>query len=92
MISIGNQNRQAATIVTYPNPATNEIRITIPATWQGKKVIYEVISNNGQVIKRSIAAFGSITESINVSSLAPGFYIARVICNGETSQQKIIKR
>jgi len=92
MISFGSQNRQAATIVTYPNPATNEIRITIPASWQGKKVIYEVIGNNGQVIKRNIAAFGSMTESINVSSLAPGFYIARVICNGETAQQKIIKR
>ena len=32
------------------------------------------------------------TESININSLAPGFYIARVICNGETAQQKIIKR
>jgi len=92
MVSFGNQNRQAATIVTYPNPATNEIRITIPATWQGKKVTYEVIGNNGQVIKRSIASFASQTESININSLAPGFYIARVICNGETAQQKIIKR
>jgi len=92
MITIGNQNRQAVAISTYPNPVGNELRITIPTNWQGKKVTYELLGNNGQAVKRNVVASANQTESINLTSLAPGFYIARVICSDESAQQKIIKR
>jgi len=32
------------------------------------------------------------TETISMNSLAPGFYIARVTCEGEAAQQKVVKR
>lgn len=92
MITIGSQNKQAVAILTYPNPVTNELHITIPPNWQGKKVTYELLDNKGQAAKRKAVASANQTESINVASLARGFYIARVICSDESAQQKIIKR
>jgi hypothetical protein len=92
IITISNQNRQSLSVQTYPNPVSSELRITIPSGWQGKKVVYEVINSNGQPAKKIMTGNASQTETINVNSLAPGFYIARAICEGEIAQQKIIKR
>jgi hypothetical protein len=66
--------------------------VTIPTNWQGKKVSYELLNCNGQTMLRNITSTGSQTESMNVNTIAPGFYIIKVTCNGETAQQKIIKR
>jgi hypothetical protein len=91
IVTIGKQNKQGITLLTYPNPVSNELRITIPITWQGKEVTYESVSNNGQVAIRNVAGSASQTEAINVNCLAPGFYVVKVICNGEMDQQKVIK-
>ncbi len=91
MVRIGKQNDKLITINTFPNPVSSELRVTIPNTWQNKKVNYEVYANNGQIMYRSEAAAASQTETINVGRLAPGFYIVKVSHNGETAQQKIIK-
>jgi hypothetical protein len=86
------KNEQSISILTYPNPVSTELRVTIPTNWQGKKVSYELLNSNGQVMLSNITVTGSQIESMNVNSLAPGFYIVKVSCNGETSHQKIIKR
>lgn len=91
-IRIGKRNEQSISILTYPNPVSAELHVTIPSSWQGKKVSYELLNSNGQVMQRNIAATGSQTESMKVNSLTPGFYIVKVTCNGETAQQKIVKR
>lgn len=91
VIRIGKATGNSITIQTYPNPVTSDLRITIPANWQNKKLVYEVITLNGQSVKRTEAANSSQTETINVSSLAPGMYLVRVNCEGQTAQQKIIK-
>ena len=80
------------TILAYPNPVANELRISIPNNWQGKKVNYEVVNVNGQTAKRMVVANSSQTETVDLSSLAPGFYMVKVACNGEVAQQKIIKK
>ena len=77
---------------TYPNPAVNELKVTIPAVWQSKVATYEVVNTNGQVARRVVTGNSSQTETINVSSLAPGFYIVKVTCEGQTALQKIIKQ
>ncbi len=84
--------KQGITLSTYPNPAVNELKITIPAAWQSKKVTYEVVNTNGQVARKIVTGNSSQTETINVASLAPGFYIVRVICEGQIAQQKIVKQ
>ncbi len=92
IIRISKQKEETVSIVTYPNPVSNEVRITIPANWQNKKVVYEVYAANGRMIKRSETASSSQTETMNVSSLSAGFYIVRVSFEGQTAQQKIVKQ
>lgn len=92
VVRFGNDNPQTVTVLSYPNPATNELKITIPTSWQSKQVKYELISNNGQSVIKSESMNSSQTETINVSKLAPGFYVARISCGNEVAQQKIIKQ
>lgn len=92
VIRIGKDNNQGIAILTYPNPVTNELRVTVPASWQGKKVSYEVLSNNGRLTIRTESGNSSQTETINVSNLNTGIYMVRVSCNGETAVQKIVKQ
>lgn len=91
MITLGSQNKQVISILTYPNPVTNELHITIPTNWQGKKATYEVLDNNGRTARSKVVASANQTESISVANLPRGFYIARVICDDESAQQKVIK-
>jgi Secretion system C-terminal sorting domain len=73
------------TLLTYPNPASNELRITVPANWQNKKLVYEVVALNGQLMKKKEANSSSQTETVNISSLSPGMYMVRVSCEGQTA-------
>lgn len=91
-IRITSKNQSNVTLLTYPNPASNELRITVPASWQNKKVVYELYTANGQAVRRTENANSSQTETLNISTLAPGFYMVRVSCNGEVAQQKIVKQ
>lgn len=92
VIRIGKGSENNISILTYPNPVANDLRITIPANWQNKRAVYEIFNANGQVARRVETGNSSQTENINISSLAPGFYIVKVSCNGETSQQRIVKQ
>ena len=86
------ENGQKISVTTYPNPVSNELRVTISSNWQNKKVVYEIINTNGQVSLSKQIANSSQTETINTGNLVPGFYIARVTCDGVTTQQKIVKQ
>lgn len=83
--------KEGINVTTFPNPVANELRITIPATWQHKKVVFELYSANGQAVSRTENANSSQTETINVNRLSPGMYLILVKCNGATAQQRIIK-
>ena len=85
------EDLQLVSITTYPNPVSNELRITVPADWQNKKVVYEIVNGNGQVAKRTQSSNSSQTETINTSDLSAGFYLVRVSCETISIQQKIIK-
>lgn len=92
MIHLSKRAGAELSLLTYPNPASSDLRVTIPAQWQGKKVAYEVISQNGQVLISTQNAAASQTENLNISKLPTGYYAVRASCNGETAQQKIIKQ
>lgn len=92
MVRIGKQNEKLITINTFPNPVTSELHITIPDTWQNKMVSYELFNCNGQRVITNKATSASQNETINVSKLAPGFYVVKVNCSNEMIQQKIIKQ
>jgi hypothetical protein len=87
-----NVSSATATISAYPNPVTNELRITIPANWQNKNVSYEMISLNGVIVKQQVNAHASQTETLQVNNLQSGNYIVRLRAGDETAVQMIAKR
>ena len=91
-IRISKQADSNMTIIAYPNPVTNELRITIPASWQNRKVTYELIGTNGQRISKTENGCSNQTETMNVTGLVTGCYIISVSCDGGTLEQKIIKQ
>jgi len=91
IIRLSKQKEGFISILTYPNPASNQIYVTIPASWQNKKVVYELINALGHLSQKKEMKNSNQTETLNISQLTPGFYIIRVSCDGETAQQKVIK-
>lgn len=92
IIKLSSKSMTTSSIMTYPNPVSSELRITIPADWQSKKVSYEIYTLGGKLVNKLEKTSSSQTESVNMSSLGSGMYIVRAICNGEMAQQKIIKQ
>lgn len=92
IIRLTKMKENTVSIVTYPNPVSHELRITVPSGWQNKPVIYEVYAINGQVARRIQSASSGQTETLNVSTLAPGLYVVKVTCEGTVAQQKIVKQ
>ncbi|MDP4263993.1 MAG: T9SS type A sorting domain-containing protein [Bacteroidota bacterium] len=78
-------------MVTYPNPVSSELRVTVPAAWQGKEVLFEIFNQSGQKVKALNSSSSSQTETIQVNDLSKGFYIVKASCGGDITQQKIIK-
>lgn len=91
IIKLGDAAQQLS-LITYPNPAAQELKITIPASWQNKKVVYEIFSISGQVAKKMETANSSQTETLNISQLNSGLYFVKATCEGETAQQRIVKQ
>ncbi|MBL7737870.1 MAG: T9SS type A sorting domain-containing protein [Chitinophagaceae bacterium] len=90
LIRIGKKGEEVK-MVTYPNPVTHELRVTVPATWQGKEIMLEVFNQSGQRVKAVRNGAASQTETIAVNDLTKGFYVVKASCNNETAQQKIVK-
>ena len=76
---------------TFPNPVVNEVRITIPEGWQGKHVVYEVYTSNGQLVKRFQNKSATQTETVNMQTLQPGTYVIKAMNDTEIASQRIIK-
>ncbi|HUR66039.1 MAG TPA: T9SS type A sorting domain-containing protein [Chitinophagaceae bacterium] len=92
VIRMGRGKENNISILTFPNPVQNEVRITIPAAWQNKTVSYEVFNATGQVIKKMQTSASSQTETISLSTMASGFYMVKASCGAESAQQRIVKQ
>ncbi|MBI1343186.1 MAG: T9SS type A sorting domain-containing protein [Terrimonas sp.] len=90
VIRIGKQN-ESLNVSTYPNPVVNDVRITVPANWQGKEVSYQIYNMGGSMVKTVRNSNASQTEIINMNDLSRGFYVVKVQQGSEVAQQKIIK-
>jgi hypothetical protein len=78
-------------ILAYPNPATTDLRITLPSAWQNKQVVIDLINTNGQVAKHVVCSSAGQTQELNISDISVGLYIVRASNGVETSVQRIIK-
>jgi hypothetical protein len=92
IIRLSKQAAAIASIETYPNPASNELRVTVPAQWQGKQVTYEMFTASGAVAKKLTTNNSSQTETFDITQMAQGFYMVKVTCGTETATKKIIKK
>lgn len=80
------------TVQAYPNPVVNELRVTVPATWQNKQVSYELYNMNGSLVKRISNNNASQTETLNVKELGTGTYVVKAYTQDESASQRIVKR
>jgi hypothetical protein len=90
IIRLGHQE-ELVKLTTYPNPVANELRVTVPGSWQNKPVVIEMFNQAGQRLKATAVPNASQTETINVSDLGKGFYVIKASCGTEIAQQKIVK-
>ena len=86
------QHNNGMSIVAYPNPATDQLLVNLPAAWQGSKMMAQVTNINGAVVKTVQFSNVNQTERIGVQQLAPGMYTVSVVCQNQTLQAKIMKQ
>lgn len=90
VIRLDEQGNQSE-VVTYPNPAKNDLRITVPTSWQDQKVVFDFYNVNGQIVKHIVNNRAGQTENLNVADIAEGLYIVRATKGEETAVQRIVK-
>lgn len=91
IIRIGKQTTTSG-MTAYPNPAISDLRITIPADWQGKKIKFEMYDIAGKLTMSLIKSNASQTELINIKDVHAGFYIVRASMGEQATQQMILKK
>lgn len=79
------------TVVAYPNPVVNDLRVTVPQGWQTKQVVMDLYNMNGQVVKHFSTGNASQTEVLNVVDMPAGMYVLKASNGTEVASQKILK-
>jgi hypothetical protein len=79
------------TVVAYPNPVVNDLRVTVPQSWQTKQVVMDLYNMNGQVVKHFATGNASQTEVLNVVDMPAGMYVLKASNGTEVASQKILK-
>ena len=75
-LSVTNTNTQAVCVNIYPNPATDEVNISIPTNWNTYTI--EVFDLSGKLV-----AYQQSNSVLNVSKLSVGNYIVRVVSGND---------
>ena len=76
-------------ISTYPNPTTSDATLRVEGLNADAQVI--MTNTNGQIISTKTLAKGQTEMRIETSGLAAGVYYIRVISDGVTRTEKLIK-
>jgi hypothetical protein len=90
LVRLGADQLQTAVLI-YPNPAVNELRITIPNAWQNKTIVYSVYNSGGSLVKQRIEENAGQTETLPLLGLPSGLYLVNVVNGSQTAVQKLIK-
>jgi hypothetical protein len=88
---IRNTDDKDASITTFPNPATNQLRVAIPNDWQNQPVTYSIYNISGGVVKNKVCTQASQTETFNISDLKAGTYFIKVTAGGSSSVRQFVK-
>jgi hypothetical protein len=90
MVVITKRSNEAA-ITAYPNPTVNEVTVSIPSNWQGKKLALQIFNLNGNAVKEVIKANAAEKEMLKTSDLQTGYYIVKVSSGSESITKRILK-
>lgn len=85
------KEEEKMTLSTYPNPATDLIRVSLPNNWQNKAVSIELFTASGIKLQSQQINNASQTETVQIGKAPKGVYIIKASCEGQTAQQRIIK-
>lgn len=75
----------------YPNPAVASLQVTMPETWIGKTIRFELFDISGRLAHTIEKSQANRTESININNLQQGMYIVKASMGTESAQQRFIK-
>jgi hypothetical protein len=89
LIRIREEKSNDLKITVFPNPAVNDLSVSIPKEWQNKTVRVELFNSVGFLVKQSVITNASQTETILLNTLPKDFYIIRASCEREVAQEKI---
>lgn len=92
LVRLSGEGNADMKVQAYPNPVVNELRVTVPATWQNKQVSYEVYNINGNLVKRIVSNNANQTETLNVKELNAGSYVVKAYTQTESASERIVKR
>ncbi len=74
---------KAGTVTVYPNPAIDMVNITLTGSMINKAATLSLLSMDGKLLSQQRITNTGQTETINVSTLANGSYIVRLVTNDE---------
>jgi metallo-beta-lactamase class B len=77
---------QRLTASLYPNPAAQELRITLPSSLPEARV--EITDAHGRTVLRTAVHHG---EAVNLRGLAAGLYLSRISAGTEVNTIKFVK-
>jgi hypothetical protein len=86
-----NQDENKPSLVAYPNPVSNELKIMMPAAWVKRAVQIDLFNVSGQKLKSYVSSNAGAIEFFNTSDLRPGVYFLQASCGIEIARQQIVK-
>jgi len=91
IVRLAKDNAASLALSTYPNPVKDQLRVTLPASFQGKKVTLELYNANGVILEAIQLGAASQTEVLNIGNQSNGFYLVKATCEDQVAQQRVIK-
>jgi len=76
----------AATIGMWPNPADNQLTVTLPSSTQTADV--QIFDAQGRVVANTLVT--NSTQNIDVTAFEAGLYTVRVVCGEKVYAQKLV--
>lgn len=76
----------AANISLWPNPANNQLNVSLPSSIQSADV--QIFDAQGRVVANTLVT--STTQNIDVTAFETGIYTVRVVCGEKVYVQKVV--
>lgn len=89
VLVLGNEANKMEGLLIYPNPSKDQVRIELSHKPE-KQPVVKLFNMKGEIIKTGLIA--DKTLDMNISNLAEGNYLVRIISGHQVMTRKIIKR